>query len=138
MLNLITGNSINLELIIAETLKAVLTADPSPLVYVDNKQQWFNAVIESDKQDIGLYETVLPPIWIRITRALIKSDALQVPVYADTWYHTRLGCISLDQFANASLYCHQMYNNLWQCIIDASATREDYLEFFTHVINLSK
>jgi hypothetical protein len=131
------GNSVNLELIIAETLKAVLAADPSPLIYLDKNQHWYMAVIESDKQDIGMYETILPPIWVRISRVLHKSDALQIPVYADTWYHTRLGCISLDQFVNASIYCYENYNDLWQNILDASATRENYLDYFTHVLNLS-
>jgi hypothetical protein len=135
MTNLINSNPINLELIIAETLKAVLSADPTPLIYLDNKQQWYNALVESDRQDIGMFETILPPMWVRISRALHKSDALQIPVYADTWYHTRLGCISLDQFINASLYCHNNYSKLWQNILDASATRENYLDYFTFVLN---
>ena len=134
MANLITGKPISLELIIAETLKAVLSADPTQLIYVDKNQQWFNAVIESDKQDIGMFETILPPIWIRISRALSKSDALQIPVYADSWYHTRMGSISLDQFANAAIHCNYYYIDLWQSILTASATRENYLEFFTHVL----
>jgi len=138
MLNLIKGNTISLELIIAETLKAVMSADPTPFIYVDKNQIWFNAVVESDKQDIGLYETILPPIWVRISRALVKSDALQIPLYADSWFNTRIGCISLDQFANAALYCHQYKGNVWQNILDASATREDYMEYLTQVLNLSR
>lgn len=129
------SNPINLELIIAETLQAVLSANPTPLIYVDKNQQWFNAVIESDKQDVGMYETILPPMWVRISRALIKSDALQIPVYADTWFNTRLGCISLDQFANAALYCHQMYNSLWQRILDGSADNTNYMDYFNMVLN---
>lgn len=138
MTNLITGSPISLELIIAETLKAVLSADPVQLVYVDKKQQWFNAVVESDKQDIGLYETILPPIWVRISRALCKADALQIPMYADSWFNTRIGCISLDQFATAALYCHQYKPNVWNNILDASATKEDYMEYLTQVLNLSR
>ena len=128
------SNPIDLELIIAETLQAVLSASPTPLIYLDRNQVWFNAVLESDKQDIGIYETIAPPMWVRISRAMYKSEALQIPVYLDHWFETRLGYISLDKFVNASINANDYHYDLWQRILDASASKENYFSFFKLVL----
>jgi len=68
--------AIDVYVIIAETLEHLLTSDSesSQCIFVDRNQVWFNAIQISDKQDIGLYETVLPPMWKRIYAAFVKSD----------------------------------------------------------------
>jgi hypothetical protein len=131
------NSAIDVYVIIAETLEHVLTSDDqsTQTIFVDRNQVWFNAVQLSDRQDIGMYETVLPPMWKRIYMALMKSDSLQIPVYADEWFTQRLGCISVDAFITGSVTCAEKNPILWERLLIGSADKHDYRDFLPYVLN---
>jgi hypothetical protein len=132
--------SIDIFTIIGETLEAILHSDAQTkqFIFVDTKQQWYNAIIASDRQDIGNNETIRPLLWKRIYKALAKSDSLQVPVYSNEWFDERLGVISVDSFVNAALQCATINPILWQRLVIGAADRIDYLNFFSYVLNTTK
>ena len=129
--------AIDVYVIIAETLEHLLNADGehSQCIYVDRNQQWFNAIQISDRQDIGMYETVLPPLWKRIYTAMVKSDFLQIPIYADEWFMERLGTLSVDAFVNGCIACQEKNPILWERILIGAGEKRDYRQFLTFVIN---
>jgi len=130
-------SAIDVYVIIAETLEHLLSSDAenSQAIFVDRNQQWFNAVQKSDRQDIGLYETILPPMWKRIYQAFLKSDSLQIPVYADEWFLQRLGSISVDSFITGSIACAEKNPILWERLTIGCATHHDYKQFLPYVLN---
>jgi hypothetical protein len=123
--------------IIGETLEAVLHAsdEKKAFVFINTKQHWYNTIINSDRIDIGNNETIRPIMWRRIYNAFIKSEALQIPVYADEWFETRIGCMSVDAFVNACIECAQVNPILWERLVIGAADRIDYLNFFSYVLN---
>lgn len=129
--------TIELDVIIAETLEIILN-EQNPYVYLDRSQVWYNAVIKSDAQDLEdgiLYDTVLPPLWKRIYKALLKSDALQIPVYLNADFTRRKNELSIDRFINA---CIKMaHNNApgWGRMVGGDASLHDYINFFSIVID---
>jgi hypothetical protein len=125
------NSAIDVYVIMAETLEHLLTDDYQgpQTIFVDRNQVWFNAVQLSDRQDIGMYDTVLPPMWRRIYAALMKSEALQIPVYADEWFNQRLGTISVDAFVNACVTCADQNPILWERLIIGSGKKGDYCQF---------
>jgi|Laugrespbdmm15sn_2_1035079.scaffolds.fasta_scaffold07499_3 hypothetical protein len=129
--------AIDVYVIIAETLEHLLTSDSesSQCIFVDRNQVWFNAIQISDKQDIGLYETVLPPMWKRIYAAFVKSDSLQIPIYADEWFTERLGCLSVDAFVNGCIACAEKNPIIWERILIGAGEKRDYRTFLNYVIN---
>lgn len=129
--------SIDVFTIIGETLEAVLHSDANTkrFIYVDTRQTWYNAIINSDKADIGNHETIRPAMWRRIYNAFTKSDSLQIPVYSDEWYETRIGCMSVDAFVNGCIQCAVVNPILWERLVIGAADRIDYLNFFSYVIN---
>lgn len=128
---------IDLDILMAETLEIVLN-DNNPYIYVDKTQVWYNAVIKSDAQDLSegiLYSTILPPMWKRIYKALLKSDALQIPVYIDPEFIKRKNELSVDRFINA---CVTMAHNnaaAWGRLVSGDASLHDYINYFSIVIN---
>ena len=129
-------SAIDVYVIIAETLEHLLSSDAesSQSIFVDRNQQWFNAVQISDRQDIGLYDVVLPPMHRRIYAALVKSDSLQIPVYADEWFNQRLGTISVDRFVTACVNCAEHNPILWERLLIGAGEKRDYRQFLTFVL----
>lgn len=132
-------SAIDVYVIIAETLEHVLTSDAenSQSIFVDRNQQWFNAVQISDKQDIGLYETILPPLWKRIYAAFMKSDSLQIPIYSDEWFTERLGTLSVDRFVTACIVCAEKNPILWERLLIGAGEKRDYRQFLNFVITIN-
>lgn len=131
------NSAIDVYVIIAETLEHLLPedAETNQTIFVDRNQQWFNAVQISDRQDIGIYEVVLPPMWRRIYAALVKSDSLQIPVYADEWYTHRLGCLSVDAFLTGCVTCSNQNPILWERLVMGAGEKSDYHQFLSFVLN---
>ena len=129
--------AIDVYVIIAETLEHLLTEDDesTQTIFVDRNQQWFNAIQISDRQDIGMYETVLPPMWKRIYAAFVKSDSLQIPIYADEWFTQRLGCLSVDAFITACVTCSELNPILWERLVIGAGEKRDYQQFLSFVLN---
>jgi hypothetical protein len=129
--------AIDVYVIIAETLEHLLTEDDesTQTIFVDRNQQWFNAIQISDRQDIGMYETVLPPMWKRIYAAFVKSDSLQIPLYADEWFTQRLGCLSVDAFITACVTCSELNPILWERLVIGAGEKRDYQQFLSFVLN---
>jgi hypothetical protein len=132
--------SIDIFTIIGETLEAILHSDEKTkqFIFVDKQQQWFNAIINSDRLSIGDDPVVRPLLWKRIYRALVKSESLQIPVYSNEWYDERLGIISVDTFVNGALACATTNPIIWERLVIGSADRIDYLNFFSYVLNSNK
>lgn len=129
--------SIDLDILISETLEIVLNEN-NPYIYIDKTQVWYNAVIKSDAQDLSdgiLYSTVLPPLWKRVYKALLKSDALQIPVYIDPDYHHRKNELSVDRFINACIYMAHNNASAWGRLVAGDASLHDYINYFSIVIN---
>jgi hypothetical protein len=129
--------AIDVYVIIAETLEHLLheDAESTQTIFLDRNQQWFNAIQISDRQDIGMYEVVLPPLWKRIYAAFVKSDSLQIPVYADEWYTQRLGCMSVDAFITACVTCAKKNPILWERLVIGAGEKRDYQQFLAFVLN---
>jgi hypothetical protein len=129
-------SAIDVYVIIAETLEHLLTSDSesSQSIFVDRNQQWFNAVQISDRQDIGMYDVVLPPMHKRIYAALVKSDSLQIPIYSDEWFTERLGTISVDAFVTGCINCAEHNPILWERLLIGAGEKRDYRQFLTFVL----
>ena len=67
--------------------------------------------------------------------ALMKSDSLQIPIYADEWFTQRLGCISVDAFLTACVKCSEDNPILWERLLIGSAEKKDYRQFLPFVLN---
>jgi len=132
--------SIDIFTVIGETLEAILHSDEKTkqFIFVDKQQQWYNAIINSDRLSVGDDPVVRPELWKRIYRALVKSESLQIPVYSNEWFDERLGIISVDTFVNGALACAVTNPIIWERLVIGSADRIDYLNFFSYVLNSTK
>jgi hypothetical protein len=132
--------SIDIFTIVGETLEAILLTDEKTkqFIYVDRRQMWYNAIINTDRLFAGNDETIRPELWKRIYRALVKSESLQIPVYSNEWFDERLGIISVDTFVNGALACATTNPIIWERLVIGSADRIDYLNFFSYVLNSNK
>ena len=131
------NKDIDVYVIISETLEHLLMSDAetNQSIFVDRNQVWFDTIQKQDRQDIGLYQTILPPLWERIFRALVKSDSLQIPIYADEWFLERIGTISVDAFISGCVKCNEKNPILWERLLIGAGETRDYRHFLTYVIN---
>lgn len=131
------NQTIDLEVIVAETLEIIFNSD-KPYYYVDRNQQWYNAVIKLDAQladDDILKETIQLPLWKRMYRTLFKSYALSIPVYADKAFTIRKNDITLDKFINGCTITATENADSWGRLVWGDASISDYLLYFNNSIN---
>lgn len=133
--------SIDLEVIAAETMQKWSENKVANWMHVNKTQQWYNAIINMHKKLLSELpheqtETIMNtnPLWVQIVYVLFNSDGLSIPVYSGKDYETRLGELSLDSLINGCTKMSEVDASGWGRLVDGDGSVGDYETFIRLVI----